>query len=398
MLQLTHFPNYAVRFDDERRICVEASQPQVLRTLAEAGIVLTVAAQRSLQGPNGQLVPLKLPGMRFFELGLVDSRASRWRRALRYMGQIIPVLLAVHRGDVSYIFFPGHVAILAIGACWLLGKPYGLYFRGDFEMATPLLLRPLKGPILRWAQFVLCTGERLTTQVSKCNRRAEPTVPLSPLLFLDYPSVNRPEVGAKPRLLFVGQIVREKGIFELLDAFQQLLGRGFPEMELLYVGDGPQRLTLEDEITLRSLQGRVRCLGSITAPAQLADLYFHSTVFCLPTYFPEGFPRVLYEAMRFALPIVTTPVGQITGVMSHERNCLLCEPHSVPMLTSTLVRLLQSPELQRQLGAGARRTLEPMLVAWGTKTHGHQVLGWLKELGFLDAAQRSAGATTKRSR
>ena len=377
----TNFPNYAFK-NIHGQIFLESSHPLLYAALVEANINLSVAAQRHAGQAYGNYSLLQVDNVSVDELGIINIEFSTCRRALTYLLCINSVMRSVKRSDFIYIFYPGYLAILAILACWLKRKPYAIYLRGDQNVFLPRILYFIKGSIFRKASFVLCTGSSVVDEMKRFNPNTESVVPMSPLLFWENDDTVSRQKNKNVTILFVGEMVRDKGIFELLDAFEELLGIGFVDIELIYVGDGGQRFEVESEIQTRNLRNSVQCLGLITNLEQLSRLFLSSSIFCLPTYH-EGFPRVIYEAMRFSLPIVTTPVGQIPEVIEHDGNGLLCEPRCVTSLTLNLRRLLESAELCEKLGAASRQTLEGLLSVWGRETHGHQVLGWLERLGLL---------------
>lgn len=378
---LTLFPNYGV-LHSEQQLWLEASSPLFIDALCEAGIRIAVAAQQHIGTAPGNYLPCRQPSVRFRSIGVVGPAVPKWRALSNYLRQVIPILKAVWSSQFCYVYVPGHVGLLAVLSCRLLRRSYAVYLRGDFLVGTPRLFHGLQRGLLAKASFVICTGNQLRDRVARVNPNAEAVVPMSPVLFVDaedrLASMQRRDTVA---ILFVGEMLREKGIFELLSAFEQLARRGQPKIRLTMIGEGQDRFQLMNEIRTRGLADCVQCPGLIQDARALAATYQRCDLFCLPSYYPEGFPRVLYEAMRFALPIVTTPVGEIATVIRDGANGLLCIPGSVESLTEKLAMLLESESLRQKLGAGGRATLEPLLEQWRGQTHGHQVLAWLRRSG-----------------
>jgi glycosyltransferase involved in cell wall biosynthesis len=378
---LTLFPNYGV-LHSEQQLWLEASSPLFIDALCEAGIPITVAAQQHVGTAPGNYLPCRQPSVHFRSIGVVSAAVPKWRVFLDYLRQVIPILKAVWSSQFCYVYVPGHVGLLAVLSCTLLCRSYAVYLRGDFLVGTPRMFRGLQRSLLAKARFVICTGNQLRDRVARVNPNAEAVVPMSPVLFVDaedrLASTQRRDTVA---ILYVGEMLREKGIFELLSAFEQLARRGQPKIRLTMIGEGQDRSQLMNEIRTRGLADCVQCPGLIQDPRALAATYQTCDLFCLPSY-SEGFPRVLYEAMRFALPVLTTPVGEITTVIEDGANGLLCIPGSVESLAEKLAMLLASESLRQQLGAAGRATLEPLLEQWRGKTHGQQVLEWLRRSGF----------------
>lgn len=113
------------------------------------------------------------------------------------------------------------------------------------------------------------------------------------------------------RLLFVGRIVKEKGIFELFSAFKELIRRN-EKVHLVIAGDGPDFATLaklSEELPSESIQ----FLGFVTGP-ELEMTYRKADLLVFPTYH-EGFPYVAIEAMRAGLPIISTSSGALDDLV-----------------------------------------------------------------------------------
>jgi glycosyltransferase involved in cell wall biosynthesis len=126
---------------------------------------------------------------------------------------------------------------------------------------------------------------------------------------------------------------------------------GIPGLGLVIVGDGPQREALEKLVDERSLRSRVRFAGNqsdVVPWLQALD------VFALPSYANEGVPQALVQAMLVGLPCVTTHVGSIAELATHEVTALVVPPQNVAALRAGLVRLLEDPSLRERLGRAAR--------------------------------------------
>lgn len=146
--------------------------------------------------------------------------------------------------------------------------------------------------------------------------------------------------GARRTLLFLGWLIRAKGVFDLLEAFAALAA-GYPDVDLVFAGDGSDRAELERAVSDRGLEGRVRFEGWVDAEAR-NDLLAEATIFVLPSY-AEGFPNVLAEAMAAGIPVVTTPVGGIPDVVRDRENGRLVPTVSPGKLSEAIGDLLSDP-------------------------------------------------------
>ena len=162
---------------------------------------------------------------------------------------------------------------------------------------------------------------------------------------------SRAKFGLPQDKLLVGIVATLrswKGHADLLDAMARL-----PEtVELVVVGDGPQRDALEKKVEALGLRGRVRMQGQ---QADVLPWLRALDVFALPSYANEGVPQALIQAMLVGLPCVTTAVGSIPELAEHDRTALVVPPRDPAALAAAIERLAGSEGLRRELGEAARK-------------------------------------------
>lgn len=151
----------------------------------------------------------------------------------------------------------------------------------------------------------------------------------------------------RPIILFVGRLIKEKGIFELLRAMEIILNE--IDCRLLIVGDGKEKFELTRRIESRNLVSSVSLLGYLDSN-ELDEIYRNSTIFILPSY-REGFPTTIIEAMNYGLPIVTTPVGGIPDHLLEGINALFIRPKDPDMIANAVIRLIKDPKLCEEMGS-----------------------------------------------
>lgn len=148
--------------------------------------------------------------------------------------------------------------------------------------------------------------------------------------------------------VYVGRLVIDKGIRELIDAFNKLVAT-HPDCRLLIVGDGPDRLEFEKEA---ASQPAIHFIGHSDEPlAYLA----RADVFVYPTYH-EGFSLSLVEAAMMSLPIITTRVGGNPEIIIDGNNGLLIPPRDSDALYVSISRMLVDQKLRERLASSARAT------------------------------------------
>lgn len=158
-----------------------------------------------------------------------------------------------------------------------------------------------------------------------------------------------------PVLGFQGRLVTTKGVGVLLDAARILLlqNRAF---ELLIIGDGPERASLERLSQEAPLAGHVRFAGRLVASeleAALAD----AAVVVVPSLGGEVFGLVVAENMLRGLPVITSDLGAFVEVLGE--GGLTFRTGDAAALARELARILDDPALAARLGQSARqRALE----------------------------------------
>lgn len=292
--------------------------------------------------------------------GASRFRLDRALHALLLVTRLCGRLLRF-RPDVIHVNTPFRWALWRDGLFVWLGSLAGastvLHFRGgDFSRTLPE-----SGPLYRvFARSVLRRADRLIALDQETARFLREQVAGDSVRYLPN-FVRIEEFGAPPRrderastrveILFVGWLVAEKGVVELLEAFSSL-----PRARLTLAGPADPAFLARLEPQTRALGDALRVLPSQPKP-EIRRLYEEADVFVLPTW-REGFPNVVLEAMAAGLPIVATPVGAIPDAVRDGREGLLVPPREPAALGTALRRLVEDRELRLALGRHARERVE----------------------------------------
>ena len=161
-----------------------------------------------------------------------------------------------------------------------------------------------------------------------------------------------PEYGADPpRLVFVADHVKRKGVIELAEAADALAADGVP-FRLSVAGTGPADHHLSDAADRLD---QVEYLGYVSE-AEKRRLLSEASAFVMPTY-AEGLPIAMLEGMAGGNAVVSTAVGSIPEVVG-EANGRLVEPGDAAALEAALRNLLAAPEALESMGRENRRLIE----------------------------------------
>jgi len=156
--------------------------------------------------------------------------------------------------------------------------------------------------------------------------------------------------------VLIARLLRRKGIYQFAEAARRVKAQ-HPQARFRLVGwfdEHPDRIDLRD---LRAWvdAGVIEYLGKLedVRPAIAA-----SSVFVLPSFYPEGQPRSVLEAMAMGRPIITTDWPGCRETVEPGRNGFLVPPGEVDALTEAMRRFLQHPELIPAFGQESRDIAE----------------------------------------
>lgn len=150
-------------------------------------------------------------------------------------------------------------------------------------------------------------------------------------------------------LLFVGRITRDKGIFELIEAFSLLENNS--ELVLLVVGPFEQELEQEIRAFAKRLCGeKVIFTGFCSEPESFMAI---TDILCLPSY-REGFGTVIIEAAAMGVPVVGTKIYGLTDAVVEGITGSLVEPRNVQQLTQAIQQLISDKDLRSSMGQSAK--------------------------------------------
>jgi glycosyltransferase involved in cell wall biosynthesis len=178
------------------------------------------------------------------------------------------------------------------------------------------------------------------------------------------------------RILSVGRLREKKG-FPTLIAACRLLAAGDYQFQCDIVGYGPDQEALQGLIEHYQLQNNVHLTGKLTHK-ELVVLYRQTSIFALPCQIGkdgdrDGIPNVLMEAMTFAIPVVSTRVSGITELIEHNLSGLLVEAKNHQELFGAFKRLIDNPQLRKQLGDAGKERISTQFCA-------RQHIEYLKQL------------------
>jgi len=167
---------------------------------------------------------------------------------------------------------------------------------------------------------------------------------------------RRADLGLPDRyFLYLGRLVPEKGVFDLLAAYAKLDQRRREQIGLVYVGDGVSRRQLEERAASIS-PGMIRFAGFVQRNP-LATYYALAEMLILPTY-SDTWGLVVNEAMACGLPVIVSRVaGCAADLVTENWNGLLISPGDVPALSTAMESLAGNSQLCASMGANSAQLI-----------------------------------------
>ena len=181
--------------------------------------------------------------------------------------------------------------------------------------------------------------------------------------------------SGKPKLLFVGRLSVEKGIEELLEA-ASILRNNEIEFSLDIVGGGEKEwfVTTQEKVVEKDMETSVNILGPISDKNKLNQLFKTSDMLVFPSHH-EGFPRVVYEAMTFGLPMILTDLRAYKDVLEHKKDCSKVDVRDSKGLADSIKELIENENLRGSYSKAGLRIMESKYKEFKkNKNHTHQVV------------------------
>ena len=115
-------------------------------------------------------------------------------------------------------------------------------------------------------------------------------------------------------LVYIGRLVDTKGIKEGIEALALLKQQGYQNLKFNIAGTGPYEQSLKDLAINLNINDSVEFMGPVFGEQKI-QFWNHATILVFPTYFDEGLPYTLLEALASGTPSITTRVGGIPEVI-----------------------------------------------------------------------------------
>jgi glycosyltransferase involved in cell wall biosynthesis len=364
-----------------------------IRRLAERGHELYVAASE---------IELKLPLPSNVHLFPIRTKhASQIVSRIVYMRHVRRLVSRLHREvgldlvhQMNPVFAGISLSLVGLGIPTILGTYVARWPDTSSESVGGSPGRCETAARMIVAGLQQCFADRLIlTAPAALNRLPAYRLVRSKVTYLPHgidsdffsPAVES-DAGAELSVLFLANLVKRKGILELISAFATVV-REHPDCVLYVAGSGPALSAAQNTVQLLGIAKSVRFLGRVERSA-LTDIYRMCSVYCLPSD-GEPYATSVLEAMSCGKPVVYTNAGGLPHMVGDEGGMGVAVG-DVKGLSRALCKLLGDPARRKAMGEhNRRRVLETM--TWD------RVIDRLEEiyLAVIESTRHTRGARVK---
>lgn len=180
------------------------------------------------------------------------------------------------------------------------------------------------------------------------------------------PDINKEQISAllgektnTPRVLYLSNLLKSKGVVDFLNALEILHIKGVKLIGEIVGAEGDiSERELRQMIHQKKLSDKVFYLGP-KYNKEKQGVYKKTNVFVFPTRLKhECFPTVLLEAMQNNLPIISTNEGAIPDIVDNGKTGFLIEKNAPEQIAEKIEVLIKNFELQKKMGEAGRKKYE----------------------------------------
>ncbi|MDX3909601.1 MAG: glycosyltransferase family 4 protein [Sphingobium sp.] len=167
---------------------------------------------------------------------------------------------------------------------------------------------------------------------------------------------QQPVPEGPPIFLMIARLLRNKGLVEFVEA-ARMVRTANPEVRCRLLGP----LDLNPAAISRAEIDEWQAEGIIEYCGETRDVRPHlgaASVFVLPSWYREGLPRTILEAMAVGRAVITTDMPGCREPVDVGRNGYIVPPRNARALADAMLRFVHEPRLAVEMGAAARSTAE----------------------------------------
>ncbi|MCX6390492.1 MAG: glycosyltransferase family 4 protein [Solirubrobacterales bacterium] len=265
------------------------------------------------------------------------------RQKLRGMLRIAPWTDTAREADHIHAHFATEAADIARLLSASSGTPFSFSAHATDAYSDPLKL----GHNIRESSFVRAVAPHISAQLISAAPECAGRIHEIPAAINDDRFTGTGHYESQGPVIAVGRLVAKKGFDDLITA-SSMLKTELGNRKVLIAGEGPERERLEQMII--STGAPVTLLGSV-ANAELPKLLARGSLFVAPSKLAhdgdrDGRPAALAEAMAVGLPVVSTTLPGIPGLVDSGHGVLV-EPGNPDQLAAAIAGMIARPSAER---------------------------------------------------
>ena len=168
------------------------------------------------------------------------------------------------------------------------------------------------------------------------------------------PQIKKVEHDGRLHLLFLGFIVEQKGIFDLVEVIKEHKAEWDGKL-MLHVGGSHEVERLQSFIKDNGLENLIQYEGWVSGDKKIMLLNLMAA-YILPSYI-EGLPISILEALSYSKPVITTPVGGIPEVIN-EQNGFLFKPGDCEAMYKIINSIVLNPTCLKEKAVNAKDSVD----------------------------------------
>ena len=342
---------------------------------------VTLLTLEGLGVPSFYPLPDSLQQIRIDKLG-----GGGIRRLFRILSRPLRVRREVRTSTPDVVLsFMDTMNVTALVSCLGLGVPVVVSERNDPALHRIGRFKEiLRDHVYPLARFVVAQTPRVARYFEQPWLQPKLRIIPNPVPAASlFARPDEPNAEGRMRVIAIGRFEAHKGLDRLIDAFASI-AQDWPNWDLLIIGDGPKRATLEVLVQRHGMDERIQMPGKITDINRELAL---SHLMAFPSQF-EGFPNALAEALAAGLPAIGhRGVSGVEDLIVDGKTGMLVElDRGTAALAAALSALMRDGRQRRELGEAAQK----YVAQWGPS---RILVLW--EGVLIEAARKSGGLSPR---
>lgn len=241
--------------------------------------------------------------------------------------------------------------------CAIFRKPLVIQYHGGSPESVRLLSKGLMLSVYRYiwrySSVLVLTDEQgawLEDRVGVSTKKMKNYVAL--------PDISSKQGGGGVKFMYMGRVIKEKGLVEIIEAVKAI-GPSHSFVVDIY-GCGEDEKVLKGAVVAAGCSDRINFLGSVSGEDKEVA-FLSADVFLYPSFYPEGLPYSVLEALSYQTAVICTDAGALKDLLVDGNTCLKVDMRSVESLQAAMVKVIDNKSSRIALAENGRNLIESEL-------------------------------------